>query len=370
MPAMSRFSAIIPVLAAVIGLSVPLGSPGTVAFAQAADGYQVGDQIEAWHNGNGQFKWMKSTILEMKDGRYKIHYGGSQYNTTWITADKIKGSQAEAAKQSQAALSPTAEYAKREIETQIASAEQGMTTKTGLDRAGFMQGMMQINAQTWAQAATHPQFAELQSRYWQTAIKCFDAYLGLMQEMIGGKTIANNNWVKGHGAGGTMIKQATSIADLYRAYASHDAATLARMDGALAKANGFRAGAETRVEEEKMAKRQMPQDTYHGGDAAAIKAKITASWRATYPNLPITAVRLDGNWTRDAGWQRTTTNAYWTDRYVMYASVICKTDARVATIYPVLVARDNVQRGLMEVKVTDHGINSYVPSKMLLQNVR
>lgn len=60
--------------------------------------YKVGDRVEVWHNGDGQFRWMVSTILEVSDGKYKVHYGGSQYNITTVTEDKIHNEAREKAK--------------------------------------------------------------------------------------------------------------------------------------------------------------------------------------------------------------------------------------------------------------------------------
>jgi hypothetical protein len=60
--------------------------------------YKVGDLVEVWHNGNGQFAWMVSTILEINEGKYKVHYGGSKYNVTTVTEDKIHNEVREKAK--------------------------------------------------------------------------------------------------------------------------------------------------------------------------------------------------------------------------------------------------------------------------------
>lgn len=62
--------------------------------------YKVGDRVEVWHNGDGQFRWMVSTILEIPgEGQYKIHYGGSQYNVTTVTEDRIYNEAREKAKE-------------------------------------------------------------------------------------------------------------------------------------------------------------------------------------------------------------------------------------------------------------------------------
>jgi hypothetical protein len=72
----------------VIDLNLPLNMSGT---------YKVGDRVQVWHNGNGQFTWMESRILEINDGKYKIYYGGSRYNVATFDESKIRNEAREKA---------------------------------------------------------------------------------------------------------------------------------------------------------------------------------------------------------------------------------------------------------------------------------
>ncbi len=52
--------------------------------------YLVGDTVEAHGNWWGQSTWYVSVIVEIKDGKYRIHYGGGRYNTDWIGEDRLR----------------------------------------------------------------------------------------------------------------------------------------------------------------------------------------------------------------------------------------------------------------------------------------
>jgi hypothetical protein len=72
--------------------------------------YKIADIIEIWHNGDGQFRWMPSKILEIKDGKYTVHYGGSQYNVTTVTEDKIRN---EARRNPKRKIVPAGRFSRR-----------------------------------------------------------------------------------------------------------------------------------------------------------------------------------------------------------------------------------------------------------------
>ena len=60
--------------------------------------YAVGDFVEIWHNGDGPFRWTVSRVLEVLGDRYKVHYGGSQYNVLTVEETRIHNAAREKAR--------------------------------------------------------------------------------------------------------------------------------------------------------------------------------------------------------------------------------------------------------------------------------
>lgn len=86
-------------------LAQPLDSvPTPSATINRTPPFKVGDTVEAWGNWWGPVQWNVSVIVEIKDGQYRVHYGGGRYNTAWLTEDKLRNEVKEKEAQAQLEL--------------------------------------------------------------------------------------------------------------------------------------------------------------------------------------------------------------------------------------------------------------------------
>jgi hypothetical protein len=75
--------------------------PTPSSTVKRAPPFKAGDTVEVYGNWWGPLQWNVSVIIEVKDGQYRIHYGGGRYNTAWVTEDKIRNEVKEKAEQGQ-----------------------------------------------------------------------------------------------------------------------------------------------------------------------------------------------------------------------------------------------------------------------------
>lgn len=59
--------------------------------------WQVGDQVELWHNWSGQFRWMIGKIEKIEGGKYYVRFGTGKYNVDWFAEERLRNEAKEKA---------------------------------------------------------------------------------------------------------------------------------------------------------------------------------------------------------------------------------------------------------------------------------
>lgn len=116
-------------------------------------------------------------------------------------------------------------------------------------------------------------------------------------------------------------------------------------------------------------KEPSPTDVYTGADKQSLRSMIMQKWMAKWPQDQVLGVHMtSGNWKRVANWRADAVSVYKKDTSILAASVVVKTDDRVATIFPAYVNKDN-QGGGLNVGVATK-TREYVVKQMLLANYK
>jgi hypothetical protein len=119
-----------------------------------------------------------------------------------------------------------------------------------------------------------------------------------------------------------------------------------------------------------LAGRPFPEDTYRGSDKATIKELVLQSWKKQFPDSQVLALRFPYDWLRNEGTVDNGVKTWAVDVSTLSLLLIVKGDNERAYVYPCSVTVDNIKKGPMEVRTTMTGAGSYVPSQMLVKNVK
>jgi len=116
-------------------------------------------------------------------------------------------------------------------------------------------------------------------------------------------------------------------------------------------------------------KEPTPADVYAGGDREALRAAILRKWKEKWPEDQVLGVHMSSeNWKRVANWRADAVSVYKKDTSILAASVVVKTDDRLATIFPAFINKDNLGGGLNAGVSTK--TREYVVKQMLLANYK
>ncbi len=125
---------------------------------------------------------------------------------------------------------------------------------------------------------------------------------------------------------------------------------------------------ENELAEELAASEKAPLSAYGGGDKGRLRKLVQTAWKAKYPADQILAIRFhQAKWTRTVSVKVNQTHFYKQDTSVLALSVIVKKTAKLATIYPAFVNKDNHKGGLNAGVATKRG--GYRARDMLIANL-
>ncbi|MBI3270056.1 MAG: hypothetical protein HYZ53_13605 [Planctomycetes bacterium] len=124
------------------------------------------------------------------------------------------------------------------------------------------------------------------------------------------------------------------------------------------------------LKEKILAETQPPQDKYTGADAEELRSAIASEWGKAWPKDEVLAVRMTSEaWKREVSWDETAPGSWKkTDMSFLYARVVVKSSATVATIYVAVVNLDNLTNS-RSIGVQTKG-GAWVVSEMLAANFK
>lgn len=125
---------------------------------------------------------------------------------------------------------------------------------------------------------------------------------------------------------------------------------------------------ENELAEELAASEKAPADVYGGGDKGKLRKLVRAAWVAKYPSDKILAIRFhQAKWSRTVSLKVNQTHFYKQDTSVLALSVVVKKTAKLATIYPAFVNKNNRKGELNAGVATKSG--GYRARDMLVANL-
>lgn len=167
------------------------------------------------------------------------------------------------------------------------------------------------------------------------------------------------------------LEQAKARIDVCASLLPADDARRKAMTDALASARAKCDALAGSLKAEILAATRAPNDVYRGTDKAAHEAAIRAAWSKEHPNDEILAVRFHmEQFDRDTKWTWQSADSSWnkSDTSVLCATVIVKTGAEIATMYPAYVNVDHLSdRTVYGVQTKG---DAYVVEEMLIANLK
>ncbi len=164
------------------------------------------------------------------------------------------------------------------------------------------------------------------------------------------------------------MKEARELLESLKLSVGQDGPVVAELSRAIAATQEKYNQTAKALEEDILAETRAPEDKYEGSDRNRLIKKIRSAWHKENPADEIIDIRIvTPAWERSIGWDYNAAGVWYkTDKQFLGFTVIVKTDAKIATLYPAFINRDNLKK--KDTTVTSHK-STYVIRRMLIKNV-
>ena len=314
--------------------------------------------------------WTDGKVVQVSGSQIQVQIGG---NKDWFEAEKVWGT--DEARDNEAAggyLQPNVREAFERFKVvvdKLEAAKQGgadaQTLADAIDEAE------QVRTAEFGAAQRHPRVGPVLARYWAVAtVRCDQRAASAVAEAEHAVETSDFNYFVGFTYG--AWSRAEAWLTEYKTFQTTANAETARLEQVLADARQKIDAARATLAQAALAATRVPKETYKGADKKALKAKITALWKAAHRDRPILKLVISTDWDQVRTWNTNASAAggYWYDWTSLVIALVVKKDATLATIYPVGVSYQDGNKKKLIFSVTDQGFHNYSPYDMLLKNVK
>ncbi len=315
-----------------------------------------------------QNNWTDGKVVRVDGSQVQVQIGGSK---DWFTSEKVWGTEEQ--RDNTAAGGYIDTFVRANFESfKVAVAEAEAVKKSGADAATVRAAVdkaEQILKQDYGKAGRHPRIGPFLVRYWAMATSKVDE---LAAEVVADAEKAaelndRQSWFSSSTP--NLLSGVQIVLDEYKAFQTTPNAETERLDKVMADATAKIEAARAKVVAGRLESARVPKEIYKGGDAKALKAKVTAEWKKQFPDKPILKLVISTEWDHERTWKTNAGGGYWYDWTTIYMDLVVKKDATTATVYPVGLFYQDGNKKKMKVSAGDVGFGNYRPFDMLLKNV-